>query len=201
LGLLSLIEEDTKEDDTRDHAKMIRKAINRLDVYIKNVLSYSRNNRTGLNAEEIPLRDTVNEVVDSLCAMRDADGIEFIVEIDPALTFRSDKYSLCTVLENLISNAIKFHRKDPKDKHIHISASVDGDSLHLSVSDNGIGIAAEYHEKIFEMFFRLSGSVDGSGIGLYIVKEIVDKLGGSIGVTSIEGSGTSFHLQLKNLEP
>ena len=71
--------------------------------------------------------------------------------------------------------------------------------LDIDITDNGIGIASEYQPKIFDMFFRISGERVGSGIGLYIVKETVEKLQGSITVDSTERVGTTFHVRFKNL--
>jgi signal transduction histidine kinase len=108
---------------------------------------------------------------------------------------------LNTLLENLVSNAIKYHKTDQKDSYIKITGKSDGDKLFLSINDNGIGIAAEHHKKIFDMFFRLSSEKNGSGIGLYIVKETVQILNGSIQALSEEGKGTTFNITLKNLNP
>ncbi|RZJ31607.1 MAG: PAS domain-containing sensor histidine kinase [Flavobacterium sp.] len=198
LGLLSLIEEETQETSTLEHAQMIRTGINRLDTFIKNVLDYSRNNRTGLAVEEVCLNTMAREVVTSLCSMRDAANIDFLIDFDVKTPFHTDKQSLTTIMENLVSNAIKFHRKDVEKRFIKISGKADDDSLQLEVSDNGLGIDPAYHEKIFEMFTRLSSRADGSGIGLYLVKQIVEKLQGSIRVESSEGNGTTFYITLKN---
>ncbi len=200
LGLLSFIEEESQESDTLEHAKMIRSSINRLDGFIKNILSYSQNNRAELQIEKIPLQETINEVVDLLRNSNEAKGIHFEIDINEKEAFYSDERSLVTILENLVSNAIKFQNKSLSEQHIKISATVDRENLELQIADNGIGIAPAFHNKIFEMFYRLSGSVDGSGIGLYIVKESVEKLQGSIQVYSEEGKGTMFEIKLKNLK-
>ncbi|HSN47422.1 MAG TPA: HAMP domain-containing sensor histidine kinase, partial [Flavobacterium sp.] len=113
----------------------------------------------------------------------------------------SDRIRFNTVLENLISNAIKYHQKDRPDRYIKITGQSDHKKLQLTVADNGIGMASKHHVKIFDMFYRLSGNKDGSGIGLYIVKETVQILRGSIEVHSEEGKGTSFFITLKNLKP
>jgi signal transduction histidine kinase len=107
---------------------------------------------------------------------------------------------LNTLLENLISNAIKYHKINQTDSFIKIIGQSDQNKLLLSIIDNGIGIAPEHHKKIFDMFFRLSGNKNGSGIGLYIVKDTVQILGGSIQVHSEEGKGTTFNIILKNLK-
>jgi len=178
---------------------MIKSRINRLDDFIRNILSYSRNNRTELEVQKIDVLSITDEVVASLCNMRDAAGIDFKINVDECIPFYTDRRSFMTVMENIISNAIKFHDIQKTGNTIAITAISDANKLQLTISDNGIGIAPEHHEKIFDMFFRLSGKIDGSGIGLYIVKEIVEKLQGSIAIDSDQGKGTTFIITLKNL--
>jgi len=200
LGLISFIETESKEIDTLKHAELIRSSINRLDDFIKNILNYSRNNRTGLEVEQISLNEMMLDIVDSLQRMKEAKGIRYEIDIQEQKPFYTDRLRFTTILENLISNAIKYHKKDEADKFVKISGYSDDENFHFSIVDNGIGIDPEYHQKIFEMFFRLSGR-DGSGIGLYIVKDAVEMLQGSIEVQSEKGTGTKFNITLKNLKP
>lgn len=201
LGLLAFIEEESKEDDTLEHTSMIRNSINRLDEYIKNILSYSRNNRMELDIEKIHVQKTIEEIIDAFRNTKGSEKINYEVNISESVNFHSDKQSLSTILENLISNAIKFQNTEEPNKFIKITGTSDAQNLHLLIADNGIGIPAKHHRKIFDMFFRLTGKVDGTGIGLYIVKEIIQKLHGSIKVKSKQGTGTSFSIKLKNLNP
>ena len=200
LGLISFIEEESQETDTLEHILMIRNSINRLDEFIKNILSYSRNNRTELEIEKISLQKTTIDIVDSLHSMEDAKGIHFEINIKEQYPFYSDKLRFNTILENLVSNAIKYHQKDESDRYIKITGQSDPEKLQFSIVDNGIGIAPAHHAKIFDMFFRLSSNKDGSGIGLYIVKDTVEILQGTIQIHSEEGVGTTFSITLKNLK-
>lgn len=199
LGLLSFIEGESQEPDTLEHAEMIRKSINRLDEFIKNILSYSRNNRIKLEIEKIQVRQTIIDSVESLQSRKDAEGIIFEIDISEQEPFYSDSLRFNTIMENLISNAIKHHKKEDSERYIKITGHSNKERLKLTVSDNGIGIAPENHKKIFDMFFRLSGKTDGSGIGLYIVKDTIEKLDGSIEVESQLDNGTTFSITLKNL--
>ena len=199
LGLLSFIEEESEETDTLNHAKMIRSSINRLDGFIKNILKYSHNNRTESSAVNIPIQKTIKEIIVSLKNMKGAEGIDFEVKIDEQHSFFSDVDRFNTVMDNLISNAIKYHKKDSENRYIKIIGKSDKNNLFLKIKDNGIGIAEEHHKKLFDMFYRLPSQVAGTGIGLYIVKEIIEKMKGSIIINSKEGIGTTFTIQLKNL--
>jgi PAS domain S-box-containing protein len=201
LGLLELIESESREPETLGHAAMIRTGINRLDRFIKNVLNYSRNNRQEPTIGPVPLPDAVNQAVLALGGIRECSDIDFKVDFTVETPFHTDAQGFNTIVENLVSNAIKFHRPGAADKFISITGKSTADRLSMEISDNGIGIEPEYHERIFDMFFRLSGKVDGSGIGLYIVQEIVSKLGGTIAVRSVPGTGTTFYIELQNLAP
>ncbi|MES2748670.1 MAG: PAS domain S-box protein [Bacteroidota bacterium] len=199
LGLLTFIQEDTNESETMKHAKMIRDNINRLDEFIKKILSYSRNNRIEIVIEQIPLQEKIEKIVKSLLYIKEAKNIFFEVTVDEKHAFYSDKQSLTTIIENLVSNAIKFHDKNKPNQYIKINATSTETHLNLEISDNGIGVAPKNYAKIFDMFVRLSGEIDGSGIGLYIVKEVLAKIGGTISVHSKAGEETTFKIKLKNL--
>lgn len=201
LGLLSFIETESQEQDTLRHAEMIRSSVNRLDDFIKNILSYSRNNRTGLNVEKISLNETIFDIVDALQCMTESKGIRYEIEVEEQQPFYTDRLRFNTILENLISNAIKYHKKEESNRYIKIIGNSDSENLYITITDNGIGIDPEYHQKIYEMFFRLSGKKDGSGIGLYIVKDAIEILQGSIAIQSDKGTGTTFIITLKNLKP
>jgi hypothetical protein len=113
--------------------------------------------------------------------------------------FFSDQYRLSLILNNLISNAIKYSDSSKETSFIHITIKLLPDKVYLTFRDNGIGIEADYIKKVFNMFFRATEKNEGAGLGLYIVKEAVEKLGGSIDLESQTGKGTVFKIQLPNL--
>lgn len=199
LGLISFIEEESKEPDTLEQVKMIRTSVNRLDGFIKNILSYSQNNRTNLETQEIPVKETLLQIVASLQNINEARGISIHIDILEPYPFYSDWHRFNTVFENLIANAIKHHHKEVPGRYLKLTGTSNQDELNLSITDNGIGIAPEFHDKIFEMFYRLPGTTEGSGFGLYIVKETLEKINGSINVQSEKGVGTTFNIKMQNL--
>lgn len=121
------------------------------------------------------------------------------MDIDEQIPFYSDFPRIEIVIENLISNAIKFQDITKPIRFIRIIGKTDKDFLVLRFSDNGIGISPQYHEKIFEMFFRLASKLSGSGIGLFVVNEIVTRLNGSISLESELGRGTDILIKIPNL--
>ena len=121
--------------------------------------------------------------------------------IDDAVPFYSDKTRVEIVLNNLFSNAIKFQDSQKKLPQISIWAKISADKVSIKFSDNGIGIEERHIEKIFDMFYRASEKAKGSGLGLYIVKETLVKLGGTIAVRSEIGVSTIFEIEIPNLPP
>ena len=103
-----------------------------------------------------------------------------------------DANRLKVILANLISNAIRYADLTKTNPHILIEAKEDDTNTKIEVKDNGQGIAAEHHSKIYDMFYRASHNSKGSGLGLYIVKETLMRLGGSIELTSEVGEGSTF---------
>ncbi len=198
LGLVNLLEQESSEPQTTQYCTMIRDSVNRLDKFIWNILNHSRNHRADLECTAIPLRETVMNSIESLRYMTLASDIKFHVLIDEALALYSDEQRLRIIIDNLISNSIKFQRENAIEKFIRISATAGDDEVVIRVEDNGIGIAPEYHDKIFRMFYRLANTQAGSGIGLYVVRETLEKLGGNIRVESLPEGGTAFVVTLKN---
>lgn len=199
LGLINFIEAESGEPDTIKHILMIRESVDRLDNFIKNILNYSRNNRLSLKVQKIDLQKNINEIVRSYTGNPDTKDIEFIIDINQQQPFFGDQIRLNTIIENLISNAIKYHKEEGTDNFIKISSESDSEILTLTITDNGIGIDPKYHTKIFDMFYRLNSKKVGSGIGLYIVRDTVELLQGTIAIESELNKGTSFAITLKNL--
>jgi signal transduction histidine kinase len=102
------------------------------------------------------------------------------------------------VLSNLVSNAVKYHRLDQEDPYIRVTFRSSSEKIEIVVEDNGQGIPAESLPKIFDMFYRASLDTDGTGLGLYIVKEALSKIKGTISVRSELGKGSSFTVLLDN---
>jgi signal transduction histidine kinase len=201
LGVVNLIEEESKEQHTLELAKVIKQSVKRLNESITDILNYSQNNHTELTVEIIAIQKLTEEIVDSLHNAPGAKGITFKVIIDEQEPFYSDVRRISIVLQNLISNAINYHKQDVQGRFISVTGTSYEQHLNLCIEDNGIGIASIHHDNIFDMFFRLPSKVPGSGFGLYIVKETIRKLHGSIEVDSEKGSGTSFNIKIKNYLP
>ncbi len=122
--------------------------------------------------------------------------MSFNVEIPNDSTWVTDSRRLKIILNNLISNAIKYGDPWKQQRWVCIHSEVTTEGCTLSISDNGMGIPLEYQSKIFNMFYRASEKSNGSGLGLYIVKETVEKMGGKIEFKSIVGEGSTFFVRM-----
>ncbi|HEX8408963.1 MAG TPA: ATP-binding protein [Thermoanaerobaculia bacterium] len=174
--------------DTREHLSLLRGRVHRMEALIDGILQYSRAGRVREKPERVETGKLVDEVVDLL-----APPPSVRIEIAPDLpVLITEKLPLQQVLQNLIGNAIKYTRRP--DAHIRVSAADAGDMIEFAVADNGPGIPAEYHERIFGLFQTLEArdKVEATGIGLSIVQKTVDSRGGRIRIESEGGSGTTF---------
>ncbi len=192
-SLVGWIEEDLAEDvpeDVKTNIELVKERVGRMQTLIDDLLAYSKAGRTAEDQVSVDSRELVEAAV-ALCEGETRMlRVEFVDEL-PTLT--TDRAGLDLVFRNLISNAIKHHDRD------EINLEVGGQLLdgHCSffVRDDGPGIASEHHERIFEIFKTLKprDEVEGSGLGLALVKRTVESHGGHVSVSSEDGErGTTF---------
>lgn len=189
--LSSWIEEDNTEslnDESKHNLSLLRKRVNRLSNLIDSILEYSRAGRVDLDLKIVNLDELLHGVIDSL-----NPGANFqIVYPPPIPNFKTPEIPLSQVFVNLICNSIKHH--DKETGKIELGAKDLGDWYEFSVSDNGPGIEEAYFTKIFMIFQTLQSKdeMESTGIGLSIVKKIVESQGGTVLVESSLGKGTTF---------
>jgi len=185
-------EATTLSDEHRDYLHRIIRAASRMDSIIQDLLAYSRLSRAEMQLVELPLDDTIADVLaHQHAAIRQAGGR---VEVDrPLPTVFADKTGLFQALSNLVSNALKFSRPGHPPL-VRIRAEFLGEGARLWIEDNGIGIDRRHHERIFQLFERLHSPADypGTGIGLSLVRKAITRMGGRCGVDSTPGEGSRF---------
>lgn len=196
LGLIEISQRTNDVEEIKHCLSMMKARVADLDSFIKDIIDYSRNTRKEVYNENFNLLELAKEVTDGLKFGSGMEEIFIKYEIDPALTIITDRSRLKVVLNNLISNALKYSNPQKEEQLVSIVAIADGKRLKVSIEDNGIGIAPEHQPKIFEMFYRASEKSQGSGLGLYIVKETLEKLAGKIEVSSSIGHGSTFRLEI-----
>lgn len=196
LGLINITEGSNDLTEVKRYLGMMRDRIGSLDKFIKDITDYSRNNRQHIGKENIKLASLINEVWETLQYTPDAHHIHFQMEVPEDLEVLSDRSRLTVILSNLISNAIRYHDAGKQERFIRLRVLVNGYGFYINVEDNGQGISPEYHQRIFDMFYRANEQSQGSGLGLYIVRETLDKLSGSIHLESAPGVGSTFTIRL-----
>ena len=197
LGLVNLAQLDGNDDNLADYIKIIGQKVKQLDHFISDVLSHSKNLKLDVKIEKIGIEQLIHQTFTDLGYLKGADKIKTKIIVEGE-DFYSDPWRIGEILRNLISNAIKYRDFEKSESIITIEIKVHSDRAVIIFSDNGIGISPINQAKIFDMFYRASEQSDGSGLGLYIVKNAVDKLGGLLKVTSELSKGTKFELKLPN---
>jgi PAS domain S-box-containing protein len=200
LGLVHLAALPGNNDSLDDYLKLIGSKIHDLDRFITDVLSHSKNLKMDVQVSQINLHELIQNTFSSVSYLRGVDSIKLDVDIRGG-SFHSDPWRLSEILRNLISNSIKYRNSTIPNSKIEVRAVVTPTACNLQFSDNGIGIASHHMTKVFDMFFRANEKSDGSGLGLYIVKKAVEKLGGNIKMDSQIGIGTRYEILIPNFQP
>jgi PAS domain S-box-containing protein len=198
LGIINIAELEKISPTVREYMGMVRSSVNRLDTFINDILNYSRNSRMEVSYKRTDFRTLLAETQNNLKLIEGAGNIEVIFEIQDAAPFYSDSARIAIILNNLFSNSIKYQDRYKKSSFLNVNIVTDPEKAVITVTDNGIGIPADHVGKIFNMFYRASDVSKGSGLGLYITKETIVKLGGTVEVKSEFGAFTTFEIILPN---
>lgn len=194
-GLSGLIRLDHSANNVNQCLNLIDQSMDRLDTVIHEIVDFFRNARADVREEWFDLEQLIHSTIASFSAEEDYARIHFDVQVrkDHRMT-RSDRTRFAIIVRNLISNAIHFHtRKGMAWVMVHVWVD---SHITLSVEDNGIGIPKEFHARVFDMFFRGHESRSGSGLGLYVLKEVVSSLSGTVTLQSELGQGTHFNVRI-----
>lgn len=198
LGLVEISEPLIEHPVLQKNMSMVKNSIVKLDGFIHDILDYSRNSRLEVNKQQINFKEMLEDISNNLRFMSANERVRILTGIKTDVPFYSDKNRISIILNNLISNAIRYHNPNIPDPFVQVNIDISEQSARIEVIDNGIGISEENSEKVFEMFYRVSKKSVGSGLGLYIVKESVDKLNGTIEIASELNKGTQFTICLPN---
>ncbi|HEX8061351.1 MAG TPA: HAMP domain-containing sensor histidine kinase [Cyclobacteriaceae bacterium] len=196
LGLINLSNVTEDREELKKYLAMMKDRVTELDKFIKEMSDYKKNATSEVTYVDVPLNRLTREVLETLQFYPHAERLSIDINIDDDLTVCTDHTRMKVILSNIISNCFKYCDLEKKEPFVRIMAGQKNDFVHLQISDNGLGINEEALPKIFDMFYRAHNHSEGTGLGLYIVKEAIDKLGGTIAVNSAVGSGTTFNITL-----
>ena len=198
-GLVEITEEETTEPITLEHMKLLLGSIGKLDHFILDVLDYCRSKRLEIKPERIDFKELIENISDNLRHMNSGNrNVDIKISITQYKEFCSDKIGVGIVLNNLVSNAIRYQNPMSEQPFVDIEVEATDKTANIIVKDNGIGISKEGQTKIFDMFYRVSDETDGTGLGLFLVKETIEKLNGKINVESELGKGSVFQILIPN---
>ncbi len=196
LGLVNLAKIELQDETSLKYFGMVENRVLKMDMVIGDILQLARSTKADLKFERIDFQKLLQDVITDVKFNRGAKAIELHYTADASHVLQSDYNQLKIILGNLISNAVKYHHVEQDSPYIAVRFSNLHSEIVLEVEDNGTGIAKEHQEKIFNMFYRASTQSEGTGLGLYIVNEAVNKLHGTVVVKSEKNKGTTFTVRL-----
>ncbi len=199
LGLINLAKRDKDPSMKNTYLDKINNSALQQDNFILEILDQSRNSRLEIKKEEILFQPLIDETFNQLnFATSTGVEVERIINVNQTGTFYSDRWRLKVILNNIISNSIRY--RNGRDPVINVHVKIADRKAFVEIEDNGRGIPNEHLPKVCQMFYRATDDGAGSGLGLYIVKETIDKLQGSITIESEEGQGTTVRLVIPELQ-
>lgn len=201
MGLLYIAKHEKDSTQLNTYFTMMEKSLTKLNEFIEDILTHAKNASAKVKIEKINLKPLLEEAIQQHQYSNQDRQLNIKLDIQEENSqIYTDKHCLNLALNNLISNAFRYSDSNKMSSFLEISAQIKAKETHLSFKDNGVGIPSEHTPKIFDRFYRANEQEKGSGLGLYIVKQGIEKLGGSIKVSSQEGIGTQFDIHIPNNE-
>lgn len=196
LSAISLAKEFDDINEIYDLLDLMKSSILKLDSYIDSLKDYYLLRRGELKLEEIDLELLANGIIEYYRIYTATNVLEFKVAVNQQSKFKCDLAVLELILHNLISNSIKYQQKSEPNKQVLLDVTVENGLCKIIIKDNGIGIPQEHIGNVFKLFYRASNQMQGSGLGLYNVKNALIKLNGEIHLESIPNVGTTFTITI-----
>lgn len=194
-GLIEIMNTENNVTQLRAYLALMNQNLDKQDQFIKDIIEYSRNKKTKLAIKKVSLIQTIEEAINQNQFRQETKKISInkTLNID---NIDSDELKLKIIINNLLTNAIKYSDSGKENCYITINTYADDQGNKIVISDNGIGIKPEYQNKIFDMFFVTNNNNKGTGLGLYLVKDAIKTLNGTIEITSKINIGTKFTINL-----
>jgi signal transduction histidine kinase len=200
LGLVNISRITPEQKEHVHYLNRIESSVKKLEAFINEVLDYSRNKRQEIVVEQVKLKELCIEILENLKYIEEFNSVRVDLSDLHLCEISQDKIRLRIILNNLLTNAVKFQKRVPgHEAYIKVSSRKQNNAVLINVEDNGEGIRPELQGRIFDMFYRGNENSKGSGLGLYIAKEAAMKIHGNISVRSEYGKGSVFTVELKDL--
>jgi two-component system, sensor histidine kinase and response regulator len=199
-GVSKLAKMEVQDPYIIDYFEMIDSATVKLDDFIYKMLDFYRSTKIDHKISKINFKDLVSQQMEAYQAKFDLKDFNIEVAINQNSNFFSDESKLRVILNNLFSNSVQFQKNDSGPKEIKLVIEVEDSEALICVEDNGIGIDEKHHDEVFNLFMRATQKNVGTGLGLYMVKEAVEQMGGKIDLESIPNKGTSMRVTLPSMK-
>jgi PAS domain S-box-containing protein len=200
IGLTDACKEELHEGPGKKYMDMIGLAIRKLDYTLTSLVQSMSIKKTQLLNDTIDFDTLIPEVLSQLVHYDGYATMDVRINVEVSRTINSSKFILQSILQNLFENAVKYRNKNAPRPELNISVREHFGEVVICCQDNGMGIDKALHEKVFEMYFRGTDVASGSGLGLYLVKNGIDRLGGRIVVESEPGKGSKFFVHIPLLD-
>jgi signal transduction histidine kinase len=197
LGLLNLARHEDVSKKLLSIHDMMGSSIQRLDETLKEIIDYSRNARNAVELENTNMLEVVHAAIGRLAYLDAQHQITWMIDVRQEVHFTTDKNRLEVVVHNLLSNAMQY-LDSQREPVISVNAQVTEHGASIVIKDNGIGIKENTLPKVFDMFYRGTELSQGAGLGLYVVREIVKRLRGSVNIDSEFNRGTTVTVIIPN---
>ncbi|MDB5256095.1 MAG: sensor histidine kinase [Chitinophagaceae bacterium] len=194
LSALAAISVEDKE--ALELFKLINNSSVKLDNLVTEMLLLAKDSKSQLTIFPVHTNAVIEEILRELKNIEGYEKMVITQNLVPHLEIRTDNTLFHSIVQNLIENSIKYSDKTKEKRTLHISTQISDNMFEISFKDNGVGIDEAFHEKVFTSFFRNSLDSNGTGLGLYIVKQNIIKLGGTISLQSKAGEGSTFTVHL-----
>lgn len=198
LGLVNLIKMEQDKAKIDQYLDLIHVSVTKMDNYIFDMTNFARNNRMEIDTQIINFELIYQAQLNILKDKEGYSSIQKIFSLNQTAEFASDNIRISILINNLLSNAIKFQNTNRTDSFVKITINVNQNHAKIIINDNGLGIKRQYLEKIFDIFYKATENSNGSGLGLYIVKQISKKLGGTVEIESEFSIGTTVTVTIPN---
>jgi signal transduction histidine kinase len=195
LGLHNLIKHESMDARAIQYFDMYQSQILRINNIVMDLINLTRMNHSEESRVKINFHALLDDCISAYNYLANFNYVKFIKEIDETVVFQSEWAIVNTILQNLIENAIKYAHPE-KDPFVKIAICKDEENVKIVVEDNGLGIRADLQAKVFDMFFRANDRVQGTGLGLYILKRAVERLNGKVVFESKINKGSTFTVLL-----
>lgn len=199
-GVTKLAQLELSDPNALEYMSMIESATNKLDDFIYKMQDFYRSTKIVNKIVEIDFNELIKQKLTLYRSKFDLKNVKLDVQVSQSQKFYSDDSKIRVILNNLFSNAVQFQKPDIAPPHIKISVTVDDKEAIITLEDNGIGIEERHQPEVFNLFSRATQKNVGTGLGLYMVKEAVEQMGGRIVLGSIFGEGTTIKVTLPSMK-